>query len=170
MAFSDSNSPGTYDSRRTKSSHSSPSGSTLPNWFTAFSASFRNSGSDIFVRAYPTTANPSGRSRSTNRCQKAGISFRRVRSPDAPKMTTAWGSGGFNGMDTSREIGAPWSSGGQRARKLAKVHRRIPQQGRVDGLPSLDQGTGPADVLAPVQPHHPFDQPVLQVETGEVAV
>src|SRR6266702_1976521 len=43
-------------------------------------------------------ATPWGSSPSENRCQNAGRSLRRVRSPDAPKMTMAWGSGGFSAM------------------------------------------------------------------------
>src|SRR5919109_1614936 len=43
-------------------------------------------------------AKPWGSRPSTNRCQNAGRSVRRVRSPDAPKITTACGSAGFKAI------------------------------------------------------------------------
>src|SRR5213592_3789381 len=51
----------------------------------------RNSSSVISVRAYPVMAKPLGSKPWRNRFQKAGKSLRLVRSPEAPKITTACG-------------------------------------------------------------------------------
>jgi hypothetical protein len=43
----------------------------------------------------PTTANPSGRSRSQARFRSAGMSKRFVRSPEAPRITRTPGAAGL---------------------------------------------------------------------------
>jgi hypothetical protein len=51
----------------------------------------RKSSSDSSLRPNPKTAKFSGNSPSINKLYKAGSNFRRVRSPEAPKMTTVQG-------------------------------------------------------------------------------
>src|SRR6266540_6461737 len=93
----------------------------------------------------------------------AGRSLRRVRSPDAPKITTAWGSGGFT------TIGSPFlpnQPGGQ----LLQVDVVVPQEGGVDAGPGPDQPGRPPDVLRAVQPGRGQDHPVPEIERGEPPV
>ena len=64
------------------------------NFFTESTADFWNASSVIGVRANPMMANRRARQFCAARPYSAGTSFRRERSPEAPKMTMVQGSAG----------------------------------------------------------------------------
>src|SRR5579859_488754 len=65
----------------------SSTGLVRENWSRAVRNSCRHEASDFSRRAKPTTRNDDGSCWSLYRWYKAGINFRAVRSPLAPKMT-----------------------------------------------------------------------------------
>src|SRR6266513_3051091 len=107
-------------------------------------------------------AKPRGRSPSLNRWKKAGSSFRFVRSPDAPKITTACGSAGLT--VTSR------SFRGEFRDQLLQVHILVPQERRGHRTPCSDEPGGAPNVLPAVQSHGRPHQFVLDVEGNEVSL
>src|SRR5437016_11520812 len=111
-------------------------------------------------------ANPCGSRPSQYRWNSAGSSLRLVRSPEAPKITMAWGSGGFSAM-----VASPLSESGAGRRQfggqLLQVHIGVAQPCGIDRLSELDQVFGPADVPAPVHPERRQHPAVLHVERHE---
>src|SRR6266498_4721294 len=100
-------------------------------------------------------ATPCGRSPSANRCQNAGSSLRLVRSPDAPKMTMAWGSGGLSAMPlraSLRSNGVPAELLPERRDDLGRVGLLLP-----GGEPQeqRQRGDGGRDVLVHGREHRP---------------
>src|SRR5919204_66893 len=84
----------TYESCSAKLRHtSSLIGRVREYVSTASRMTARKATSVVVPRAAPTTWNDTGSSRCSARLYRAGISFLRVRSPVAPKMTIAHGSG-----------------------------------------------------------------------------
>src|SRR5947207_8263712 len=112
-------------------------------------------------------ANPWGSSPSTNRWKKAGSSFLRARSPDAPNSTTACGSAGL--IATLR---IPLGAGcvqQVRAEGLQVDHILAKDLG-IDGASSPDEVRRAPDLPASVHAHHRIHQPLPEIEAHDASL